>query len=257
MIRLPARDHPAVLGLYRAAPSQFPLIGAVALDAQDGAVHVDDPAHPRQAFVEHAFGFAQLLGEPTAEFEAALERRLFVERSFAAAKIRLYTPPLPAFLRNARHEPLRSWRQRFTLDGTNAAADVAAPADTSVAEVNERNIDAVERAFGVARRFWRNAADFIRNSNAVVILHGGAPASICYAAALVDGKAEIDVLTHPDHQRLGLAKAAVMQFVRRCHERGLTPLWDCFTNNTASVELSRSVGFAPKGPPYAFFTIPK
>jgi GNAT superfamily N-acetyltransferase len=66
---------------------------------------------------------------------------------------------------------------------------------------------------------------------------------------------EIDVLTRPQHQRLGLGKLAVSRFVRRCLERGLTPVWDCFANNTASVELSRSIGFAPKAGPYPFFTI--
>jgi len=87
------------------------------------------------------------------------------------------------------------------------------------------------------------------------VMHRGEPASICYAAAAADGQVEIDVLTRPQHQRLGLGKLAVSRFVRRCLERDLTPVWDCFANNTASVQLSRSTGFVPRSAPYPFFTI--
>src|SRR5438105_11306077 len=161
MIKLGARDHAAALGLYRASEARFPLIGAVLLDEQDGAVYVDDPARPQQAYVEHAFGFAQLLGGPSAKFESALERHLLIDRSFAAAKIRLYTPRLPAFLEDARYESLRSWRQRFIMDPAKLQGEdrTSAPAslDTVIDDVDESNIAVLEQAFGVTRRFWRNA----------------------------------------------------------------------------------------------------
>jgi GNAT superfamily N-acetyltransferase len=261
MIKLEARDHAAVLGLYRASDARFPLVGAVLLDEQDGVVYVNDAARPEQAYVEHAFGFAQLLGKPSAEFESALERHLLIDRNFAAAKVRLYTPQLPAFLANARYESLRSWRQRFIMDPAKLRGEGGAPTpalpDTIPVEVDESNIAVFEDAFSVTRRFWRNASDFIEKANAVVVLHRGEPASICYAAAQADREAEIDVLTRPGHQRLGLGKVAVVHFVQRCRTRGLAPLWDCFTNNDASMQLGRSIGFTPKGPPYPFFTIGK
>jgi GNAT superfamily N-acetyltransferase len=124
-----------------------------------------------------------------------------------------------------------------------------------VVEVDESNVAAIEQAFGVTRRFWRSALDFVRGAQATVVIHRGEPASLCYAAAEADGRMEIDVLTRPQHQRLGLGKLAVSSFVRRCLERGFTPVWDCFANNTASVQLCRSVGFTPAAEPYPFFTI--
>jgi GNAT superfamily N-acetyltransferase len=262
VIRLEPRDREAALHLYRVAPARFPLIGAVLQNRQDGVVHADAASRPSCAYVEHAFGFAQVLGRPSAEFESALERYLMVDKGFAAPKVRLYTPWLPGFLDDRRHDSLRSLRQRFVLDpastrsaAARAAGDECRGSDRQVVEVDDANVAAVEQAFGVTRRFWRSDLDFVRGAQAVVVMLRGEPASLCYAAAEADGQVEIDVLTRPQHQRLGLGKLAVSRFVRRCLERNLEPVWDCFANNTASVQLCRSVGFAPTAGPYPFFTI--
>ncbi len=262
MFRLEPQDREAALHLYRATAARFPLIGAVLQNRQDGVVHADDASRPHCAYVEHAFGFAQVLGTPTAEFESELERYLLVDKSFAAPKVRFYTPWLPGFLDDRGHDSLRSLRQRFVLDPASrrgatsqAAGDGGPDSDRRAVEVDESNVGAIEQAFGVTRRFWRSAADFVEGAQAIVVMHRGEPASLCYAAAEADGQVEIDVLTRPPHQRLGLGKLAVSSFVRHCLERGLTPVWDCFANNTASVQLCLSVGFAPAAAPYPFFTI--
>jgi GNAT superfamily N-acetyltransferase len=261
VIRLEPRDREAALHLYRATEARFPLIGAVLQNQQDGVVHADDAARPGCAYVEHAFGFAQVLGRPSAEFEKALERYLLVDKSFVPQKVRLYTPWLPGFLEDPRHDSLRSLRQRFVLDpaslsaAAHAAGDEGAGSDRQVAEVDDSNVAAIEQAFGVTRRFWRSAQDFVRGARAIVVMRRAEPASLCYAAAEADGQVEIDVLTRGEHQKLGLGKLAVSHFVRRCLERDLAPVWDCFANNTASVRLCRSTGFAPRGGPYPFFTM--
>ena len=251
MVALDARDFAAALPLYRDAPARFPLIGSVLLGEQGGTVHVDDRAQPQQAFVMHAFGFAQLLGKSSPHFEAQLERHLLVDNAFATPKVRLYTPTLPRFLEDERYLGLRSLRQRFTIARDSVSAETTA----EVVPVEAANFARFEDAFGIARRFWRSRQDFIRRAHAVVALHGGEPASICYAAAVADGEAEIDVLTRPQFQRLGLGKSVVTAFVCGCFERGVTPLWDCFENNAGSMQLSRSVGFKPRGPAYPFYTI--
>jgi hypothetical protein len=238
VIRLEPRDHEAALHLYRAGEARFPLIGAVLQNQQDGVVHADDASRPGCVYVEHAFGFAQVLGRPNAEFESALERYLLVDKSFVAPKVRLYTPWLPAFLAERRHDSLRSLRQRFVLDpasmqgaAAHAAGDEGPDSDRQVVEVDTSNVAAIEQAFGVTRRFWRSDLDFVRGAQAIVVMHRAEPASLCYAAAEADGQMEIDVLTRP-HQRLGSGPA-----VRAClppPERDLRPS-GLLANNTASV----------------------
>ena len=104
-------------------------------------------------------------------------------------------------------------------------------------------------------RFWRTPDNFLRQSNAVLALIEGQAAALCYAAAVAGGRAEIDVLTVPVYRHAGLAKAVVRMFSQRCLEQNVLPLWDCFTNNAASMALCQSTGFVPLGDPYPFFTI--
>ncbi len=261
MIKLDKADYAAAFELYLSTEAFFPLIGAVLLDGQDGVIYADKAVAPRQVYVEHAFGFAQMFGSTCAAFEADLERYLLIDRSFVAPKARLYTPYLPAFLSKTKWEALKSFRQRFVLDpapsliGQLASSRMAE--NLELACVDEKNIAEIERLFGVIGRFWRNSSDFVQNAYAVVGLYRGHPASICYAAAEANRCVEIDVLTLPEYRTLGIGKFVVQRFVKRCFERSVLPLWDCFANNVGSMQLCRSIGFRAPRPPYPFFTINK
>lgn len=261
MFALDESGRAQAFALYLREEPFFPLVGAVLLGEQDGLVLADDPDAPRQVYVEHGFGFAQVFGRPGLDFERSLARYLIADRLFACPKVRLYAPHPPAFLEDPACLPLRAWRQRFILD--KEALDSQPPwlqtteSAPRAVEVTAENVDVVERAFGVVSRFWRSAEDFVRKARASLVLDGGEPAAICYAAAQAAGKVEIDVLTLPRYRRRGLGLLAVADFSRRCFEASLQPLWDCFTNNTGSMQLSRAAGFRALTQPYPFFTIPK
>jgi RimJ/RimL family protein N-acetyltransferase len=256
MAPLTLKQHDKAYSAYLREKLFFPLIGAVLSGEQDGVVYADNPHDPAAIYVEHAFGFAQLFGERALAFERELEHYLLRDRSFSAAKARLYAPVVPDFLATEELRPLRSERQRFFPSATPANPPAVSP-DVVVAEVSAANVDGVHSAFGVVDRFWRSPEDFVRKSLAVLVLFKGEPASLCYAAAIADNKAEIDVLTLPSFRGRGLGKLAVLHFVRFCREHARTPLWDCFTNNVASMALCASAGFRAEASPYAFFTIPK
>lgn len=250
----------AAFDRYRTSEYFFPLIGAVLLDEQDGKAFADDPDHPDAIYVEHAFGFAQILGDPASQFERALREYLLVHRQFAPAKVRLYAPRVPSFLAAGDGKAQLSYRQRFVIDASVVAglqAGAGAQHEITFSEVDEGNVSAMETKFGVVRRFWRSAEDFIRKANGIVVLHRGEPAAICYSAAEADGRTEIDVFTLPEYRGRGLARSAVRRYIERCRERSMQPLWDCFTNNQGSMQLCRSVGFVAAGPAYSFFTINK
>lgn len=259
MVRLSAAQLPAAHSLYLEDAAFFPLIAAVLLNEQDGVVHANDGERPTQLYVEHSFGFAQLIGRPDPVFEQRLQRYLLVDKAFACAKVRLYTPRCPSFLLARECDGMRSWRQHFQLDPTRA--DLAGDGghelsnDVNLVQVDPGQVELVADSFGVVSRFWRSPADFANKSNAIMALVGGKPAALCYAAAVADGRAEIDVFTLPDYRQLGLAKAAVHRFNQRCFAQRVLPLWDCFTNNVSSMALCRSTGFVPLGDPYPFFTI--
>lgn len=260
MVRLPPQSHAAAFERYAGQenPAYFPLIAAVLSGAQAGSVLADRAEQPRQICVEHAFGFAQVFGTPVPAFEEALRHRWLVERQFESAKVRLYTPHCPQFLQGDGAAGLRSWRQHFQLD-LKAFQDMPPPVantqETCLRHASEDDMAGIDAAFGVVTRFWRTPREFAHSANAVLALVNNEPAALCYAAAVAGGKAEIDVMTLPTYRHLGLAKAVVQMFNARCLAQHLLPLWDCFTNNDASLALCRSSGFVPLGDPYPFFTI--
>ena len=259
MVRLSPAQYPAAHSLYLDHGAYFPLIAAVLSDAQDGAIYANHTENPIQVYVEHAFGFAQVFGKPVPAFEQALQRYLLIDKAFSCPKVRLYTPHYPGFLHVRDCDALRSWRQHFQLDTarTGAAGHVTDEPEMGLTLVHAdaSHVDLIEDAFGVVGRFWRTRDDFAHHSNAVVALVEGQAAALCYAAAMAGGRAEVDVLTLPAYRHLGLAKAVVRLFNQRCLAQNVLPLWDCFTNNTASMALCQSAGFVPLGEPYPFFTI--
>ena len=245
---------------YAANSAFFPLIAAVLSGAQCGAAYADSVEAPRQLYVEHAFGFAQRVGESTPGFEAELHKYLLIDKAFAAPKVRLYTPLLPAFHICEPMQAVRAERQRFFLR-TEVYAETRArllsrsAADCVVLSVTTETVSRVESAFGLVSRFWPNAAAFVAHARAQVICHAGEAAAICYAAALENGRAEVDIFTRPEYRGKGFAMMAAVRFVDDCLAHGVEPLWDCFTNNAGSMALRERLGFLDCAAPYEFFTI--
>lgn len=255
MKRIAPSAYAAVARLYSAERLYFPLIGAVLERTQDGAVYASDEAAPDCAFVQHAFGFAQMFGAGRPDAESWLERHALIDKAFDAPKLRLYAPTVPAFLNHPAAVSLRSERQRFHWP---THREPASPSDNVVVRhATSANVAQIEQAFGVVTRFWRTAEDFVVHANAVLTTHAGAPAALCYAAAVANDRAEIDVVTLPEHRNRGFGRLAVEVFNARCEATGIAPMWDCFTNNVGSMMLAQAVGFTPIGAPYAFFTIAK
>jgi GNAT superfamily N-acetyltransferase len=256
MFRLDTARYPALFDQYKSTRFFFPLVGAVLSNQQNGEVYVNDLNDPRQAYVEHAFGFAQIFGDTVAGFESDLERYLLIEKQFTIPKVRLYGTYLPEFLCSQEFNAMRSFRQRFLITPELLIKHVPGSM-LKVCGVDSLNISEIEEAFGVVGRFWRSPDDFIQKANGVVVYCHDQLAGICYAAAEADHRVEIDVLTLPEFRRLGVGRLAVAQFVAHCFSQSLQPLWDCFTNNEGSMRLSRTVGFSAINEPYPFFTINK
>lgn len=84
-------------------------------------------------------------------------------------------------------------------------------------------------------------AAFFRDGYAVVALNEGKIAAACGAYAFSDGQWEIEIDTHPDFRRRGLATACGAAFILHCLERKKTPHWDAMT--FVSVALAEKLGF--------------
>ena len=152
MLRLAADQYRKLVPRYLTELAFFPLIAAVLEHSQDGAVWVNDALRPRQAYVEHCFGFAQIFGEPAPAFETDLEAYFSARRDFSVEKVRLYTPALPALLLSPGYFGYRSERQKFTLAQERLCGtlltDVAQPSP-----IRMQDGDEIEARFGIVTRF--------------------------------------------------------------------------------------------------------
>ena len=261
MFKLDTSDYRVLCERYKCSEHFFPLISAVLLDQQDGVVYVDNPDDPKQAYVEHSFGFAQVFGQIVATFESDLERYLLIDREFSAPKVRLYANQAPRFLCASKYHGMRAFRQRFKIDAAafeeKKEVKPISDQELDVGYIDAQNVGEIENIFGVVSRFWRNHADFIHKGKPIVVNYRNQVAGVCYAAAEAYHRVEIDVFTLPEFRGLGVGKFAVIQFVEQCFKHSLQPLWDCFANNAGSVKLSRAVGFSAVDDPYPFYTIDK
>lgn len=237
----------------------FPLVAAVLCDTQDGVVYVDNQRYPTAYYVEHAFGFAQIFGIESESFYQQLYEYLFIKKTFVPVKIRLYTPNEMPFLADTTFDGIRAFRQRFvfptTLENHSAWYTHTHDSVVCVKGLLDTEIDEVDRVFRVVQRFWRTPADFMLHAHARVVWYEQSPVAICYAAAVANDQAEVDVVTHPNYRQRGFASMAVSDFITECRKVALHPVWDCFTNNLGSMNLSHKSGFVAERSIYAFYTI--
>jgi len=60
---------------------------------------------------------------------------------------------------------------------------------------------------------------------------------------LSNGIMDIDVYTHENHRKKGLALHTTTKLIDYCLHQGWTPQWACWTANHASVSLAKKLGF--------------
>ena len=256
MLRLDENGFAEALARYISCPFFFPLIGAVLSKSQDGEAYCDDAQAPRQFYVQHRSGFAQMFGPSNPAFEAKLARRLLIERDSGVAKVRLYAPVAAAAIDALDTSAFRSQRQRFRLAQVSRCGGHGGVPEIELRLAGPQDVEQLETAFGIVTRFWRSSEDFLEGARAVVALDGATIASVCCAAAIAGERAEIDVATIPTYRGKAYGRMVVAAFIQRCLDAGVEPLWDCFTNNLPSMRTATASGFVPLGPPYLFLTIP-
>lgn len=73
----------------------------------------------------------------------------------------------------------------------------------------------------------------------------GQPVSFAYAGSITESLFDVAIDTLPEHRRRGYAALCVSRLIRHLHERGKQPVWGATTENTASANLARKLGFVP------------
>ena len=92
---------------------------------------------------------------------------------------------------------------------------------------------------------FRSHEEFITRGVGVGILHQGTFVSGASSAAVGGGKLEIEIQTHRQFRRRGLARAVAAALILYCLEHGIEACWDAA--NEPSAALARQLGFHSTG----------
>ncbi|MED0970706.1 GNAT family N-acetyltransferase [Bacillus paramycoides] len=86
--------------------------------------------------------------------------------------------------------------------------------------------------------------DFIDRGVGYAILHKGQVVSAATSFSIYDVGIEIEIASHPNHRRKGLATIVASILILDCLDRGKYPSWD--GANSESVELAKKLGYTFK-----------
>jgi GNAT superfamily N-acetyltransferase len=203
----------------------FPIIISVIEKQQRGYILKKDETY----IIIHKFGFAYILGKDIDYVKFLNE--VSIKLNEYVPIIRLYDPMnrlnnINKFNKNERVKYI------FPLDNI----DLDKVHLYSVANFNHCDYFDLE----LESRFWDNCIDFRTKSLGVVdsFFNG-----ICYAAAITDLYAEVDIFVNDNARRKGIAEKLVKKFISECINNKIKPVWDCYTNNLPSVRLADKIGF--------------
>jgi|GEM_PF-669259 len=250
IVELRPTEFNRVLPLYRTSGISFPLISAVIQRKQRGQVFANDQDPPAAALVVTNFGFIFLVGAQTSElFDEGLSQIFSSRNAFRPSYLLWYSPPA-AWQKELDAVGPDSVRRRervrleFRRQVDNPAGPIPVPAGFELKDLTLDLIPKTEK-FGVQldSRFWASSKDFVENGLGVCLVKEGEVVSLCYAAAIVDCLAEVDVATDTELRGRGLASVVTREFINRCMKRGIVPTWDCFEYNAGSIKLARKLGF--------------
>jgi hypothetical protein len=225
--------------------SAFPIIQAVIEGAQEGMIF----RNTRQDYwILHKAGFSEVFFNDDNGTELV---DFILENDSLPNYFHIYNPPaelVDVFKTKSETFNIRE-RGRIQLQykGQEKSNNLMSVLEDefTISEVTQDNFDSLDIFnLDLANKFWNGKEDFVSNALGVFVKNKqNDPVSLCYAAAVADQKAEIDVVTLEPNRGKGLAKSMVNSFISKCNEGGKIPNWDCFDDNTASMNTARNLNF--------------
>ena len=111
---------------------------------------------------------------------------------------------------------------------------------TLLSETLLKNADLVAREI---RSCWNSLDDFLTRGFGYSVLSGEEIVCWCTAEYMSNRKCGIGIETLEEYQGRGLATSAASAFVEHAVMRGITPYWDSWCENAASLAVARKIGF--------------
>lgn len=261
MHRLDCIGDSSLLEMYARASMDFPLIRSVVECIQPGRAYVDHVDRVQLAFVASTFGFAFLFGSLSSEKKLdEVVDFLFSDPELKGRYLLWYNPPKRCRARmDAMEEEVASRRTRiqfsFTREEFVGHRRHRMDYDAHITRIDREILQRLGPfALDIGGRFWPSEEAFLEKGFGFVALIGDRVAAVCYTACVVNGVAEIDVVTDEAFREGGLGEGVAVAFLVHCLQGGIRPNWDCFDYNEPSLRLARRLGFKAERR-YPFYSV--
>ena len=213
------------------------------LQGHMGTLAVDDPEGPRAAAVTVG-DFCFLAGAPSRALAAGASAAILVPRTADWHPVieAVWGRQVRPYTRYATRKDIN----RFDRENLSALAEP--PAGFTLSPIGSDVYGLLGRADWSRdlRGLFRDSVDFCRRGMGIAAWHGGTIVAGASSYAIFYGGIEIEIDTHPNFRRLGLATACGAALVLACLERGLYPSWDAHT--PISLHLAEKLGYVSAGP---------
>lgn len=239
------------IDIYKNQENEFPLIASVLEGVQEGQIFRNSENNPTHFFVINKFGFCQ-------DFYTDFDRNFFEsikkfiqERNYK--KLRYYAPSmcLEKFLDTIEYVQ-KCERIQFEL--SSVPNNFPVNLKYQIERINIKNIKSIDFGLDLANRYWKCEHDFVENAMGFVALSNSKPVGCCYSAANALNKAEIDIFVDERYRKEGLGYALGVTFINECLIKAFKPSWDCYSNNTSSINLAKKLGFS-ESLKYSFYNV--
>lgn len=89
---------------------------------------------------------------------------------------------------------------------------------------------------------WITTEAFCKQGIGYGIVHKNEIVSICYSGFVYKDMHSINIETNVSYRGFGLAEVCARAYINECFDQGISPYWDCMTENKPSVALARKLG---------------
>jgi RimJ/RimL family protein N-acetyltransferase len=250
-------EYPSIRRLVE--PLRYNLVVDSILDGNTPAwVYVDNPAHPRRAWLWNRQDAMHLVGHPRhTSFNRALAE-LIRDQVIPDAR-RRYIPQLSLHYAPEKWEqqidvileglrPEKAMRRYYRFDQLRVDWRAGLPTGCQMHRMDMKlltnsHLENLHEVIGWVHSFWSYPQTFVETGFGFCLLEGKSVASWCMSVYLSGQNVELGLATALAFRGRGYATLTAAACLERCQAHHMTPHWHCWEDNQPSIAVAEKVGF--------------
>jgi RimJ/RimL family protein N-acetyltransferase len=132
-------------------------------------------------------------------------------------------------------------------EALSPARSESAPQGVQLVSIDRKLIESglgnAERVVAEVKWMWPSLEHFLSHGWGVAAVVDHQVVSWCTAEYLGPSRCGIGIETVQTHQRQGIATAVAHRFIEEARRRQCSPCWECDSENVASIQLAKGLGF--------------